>query len=129
MDESAPLTECRILVVEDEYVIAETLCEALGDDGATIVGVVGWLDEAVRFARNRQNDFNCAVVDVNLHGDSSYSAIDAMLERDVYVVLLTGFGKEALKSPYCDLPRCQKPFNQRALQTLLSAGMAARHSR
>lgn len=128
MDESGPLTECKILVVEDEYVIAETLCEALSEEGATVAGVVGWLDDALQFARDPANRFNCAVVDVNLHGESSYPVIDVMLEREVYVVLLTGFGKESLEPHYRQLPRCQKPFNPRALQALLLAGLAGRNS-
>ncbi|MPS81336.1 MAG: response regulator [Achromobacter sp.] len=124
MADATPLAACRLLVVEDEYVIAETLAEALREDGATIVGMIGWLDEAMRFASANAGQFNCAVVDINLHGTLSYPLIDALVAQGVHVVLLTGFGVEALDPAYRGFPRCEKPFNQARLNAMLLSGFS-----
>ncbi|WP_447990736.1 hypothetical protein [Achromobacter spanius] len=125
MAESLPLSSCRLLIIEDEYVIAETLAEALREAGANIVGVIGWLDEATRFASNHAGEFNCAVVDINLHGALSYPLIDMLSSQGVHVVLLTGFGVEALEAAYRELPRCEKPFNQDRLIGMLCSKFGA----
>ncbi|AYD65934.1 MAG TPA: response regulator [Achromobacter sp.] len=119
MTETLPLSACKLLIVEDEYVIAETLAEALREVGAEIVGMIGWLDEATRFADTHAGQFNCAVVDINLHGTLSYPLIDALTAQGVHVVLLTGFGVEALEACYREFPRCEKPFNQARLISML----------
>jgi len=125
MVDALPLSACRLLIVEDEYVIAETLAEALRDAGATIVGVVGWLNEATHFASAHAGEFNCAVVDINLHGALSYPLIDLLSAQGIHVVLLTGFGVEALEAGYRKLPRCEKPFNQDRLISMLQSELDA----
>ncbi|MNV91406.1 hypothetical protein D3C71_1858980 [compost metagenome] len=89
------------------------------DAGASIVGVIGWLNEATHFASAHAGEFNCAVVDINLHGAVSYPLIDLLSAQGVHVVLLTGFSVEALETAYRMLPRCEKPFNQDRLISML----------
>jgi CheY-like chemotaxis protein len=112
----------RILVVEDEYLIAEVLTQMLEDAGATVLGPIGWRDEALAFIRGDGSAFDVAVLDVNLHGQSSYPIADALIERGIDFVFTTGYGTDALNEAYRGYPRCTKPFDQQGLfAALISA--------
>jgi len=51
--------------------------------------------------------------------------IDLLSEQGIHVVLLTGFGVEALEAGYRKLPRCEKPFNQDRLISMLQSELDA----
>jgi len=116
---------CRVLVVEDQYLIADMLCEVLRRAGATVLGPIGWLDEALAFAANHEGGIDCAVVDINLHGQASYPLIDELTRQGVHVVLASGFGADALAEPYKQYPRCEKPYRDADLIATLRAGIRA----
>jgi DNA-binding LytR/AlgR family response regulator len=104
-----------ILVVEDDFLVADALCALLEEAGATVVGPIGWADEALAFVEDRANDFDGAVLDMDLHGQKSYVIADALAKRHVRFVLTTGYGAEALAFDYRHYPRCEKPFDARTL--------------
>ena len=109
----------RILVVEDEFLVAQSLVDMLEAEGATVLGPLGWLDEAVVFL-GRDSAFDGTVLDVNLHGQSSYPIADALIERGVQFVFTTGYDAEALSEPYRVYPRCEKPLHEQALIAALA---------
>jgi CheY-like chemotaxis protein len=71
MGQSGELEGRRILVVEDDFLVAQGLCGMLEEAGATIVGPFGWADEALKFVETHLNAFDSAVLDVDLHGEKS----------------------------------------------------------
>ena len=71
MGQSGELQGRRILVVEDDYLVAQSLCALLEEAGATIVGPFGWADEALKFVEAHRDAFDSAVLDVDLHGEKS----------------------------------------------------------
>ena len=99
----------RILVVEDEPVLAMHLADALAADGCDIVGPVGRLSQAVALLDDKNLD--CAVLDVNISGGSTASVAGALLERGVPLLLTTGYGGFSLPLPLADLPRLTKPYS------------------
>ncbi|WP_144157444.1 response regulator [Paraburkholderia sp. BCC1885] len=115
MGPGAELQGRRILVVEDDFLVAQGLCGLLEEAGATVVGPLGWADEALKFVHAHLDKFDSAVLDVDLHGEKSYPIADWLATREVRFVFTTGYGADALDSGYLHYPRCEKPFDVRML--------------
>jgi DNA-binding response OmpR family regulator len=120
----APLIGRRILVVEDDYLVAQALLSVLTEAGAAIVGPVGWLDEALIFVREHNDRFDSVVLDVDLHGEKSYPIADILGELNMRFVFTTGYGADSLDAAYQGCPRCEKPFDPQILFQALSLGQA-----
>jgi CheY-like chemotaxis protein len=112
------LNERRILVVEDEALIALDLHEALRDCGAIVVGPAGTPDEALAIIKDGKVD--CALLDIKL-GDEDVSAVAAALERlAVPIIFLTAYSDERLPRGFETRPLVRKPYEQRALLDLIA---------
>jgi len=103
------LAGLRVLLVEDELAIAMMLEMALEEQRCTIVGPYGSLGEALSAARTEQVDL--AVLDVNLRGEMVFPAADALAERHVPFLLMSGYGDSRLPSQGRHWPVCGKPFD------------------
>jgi CheY-like chemotaxis protein len=98
-----------ILAVEDEVLIADELTQALQQFGARVLGPVGYLHEALVVLENADG-LDGAVLDLNLHGEPVYPLADALTERGVPYVFLTGYAASAaIPARYNDVPRYEKP--------------------
>jgi len=102
------LAGARVLIVEDEYYLADDLSRALSSAGAQVVGPVGTIEEAE--ATLDAGEFDCAVVDMNLRGDFAYSVAERLGEIGVPFVVATGYNKSSLPEKLIDVPRVGKPF-------------------
>src|SRR4051794_11661088 len=71
MSPQGPLDGRHILVVEDDYLVAEILCELLADAGAAVLGPIGWANEALAYVELHAGELDGAILDVNLHGEAS----------------------------------------------------------
>jgi CheY-like chemotaxis protein len=98
----------RVLVVEDEYLIALDIGEALESAGAQVVGPAGTITNAATLVR--ENGFDIAVIDVALLDGDAYSVVDALQAADIPLVFLTGYEKSSLRREYRTLPHLTKPF-------------------
>jgi CheY-like chemotaxis protein len=114
----------RILVVEDEYMIANEVMEALGEVGAEVVGPVARLGAALELARDEEG-LDGAVIDVSLAGQMIWPVLDTLAERGVPVVLATGFDVDAIPPAYAHLPRCEKPVAAPEILRTLAGRLAA----
>ena len=99
----------RILLVEDDFLVAEVISAILEEDGAVVVGPVGSVSEALTFIASRTADFHQAVLDLNLHGARSYAVADALLALGIGFVFTTGYDASTLEEPYRSYPHCMKP--------------------
>ncbi|CAD6560207.1 hypothetical protein LMG28727_07066 [Paraburkholderia kirstenboschensis] len=124
MGQDSPLQGRRILVVEDDFFVAQSLCGLIEEAGAKIVGPIGWMDQALKYVESNSDAFDCAVLDVDLHGEKSYAIADWLAARGVRFVFTTGYGADALDPAYAGYPRCEKPFDPRLLFTALAPGAA-----
>jgi DNA-binding response OmpR family regulator len=122
MNPVKPLQGKRILLIEDEYLVAQVVVEFLEEAGAEVAGPFGRVDDALAFIANSHSNLDAAVLDVNLHGEKSYPIADALAANNVIFVLTTGYGGDALDGRYLGVPRCEKPFNQQSLITALLQG-------
>lgn len=114
----------RILVVEDEYFIADDLSRALQRRGAQVIGPVPDLATGLELAQREQLDG--AVLDVNLGGDMSYPIADALEARGVPYLFTTGYDDWALSSDYRSVCRIEKPFDINVVLTTLDELVAKR---
>src|SRR5215472_14624237 len=98
----------RILVVEDNFLVATLLEEILESVGWQVVGPVAHLTAALDAAANK--DFDAAVLDVNLGGQTVYPVAELLDARRVPFVFVTAYGREALPPLFCGRPHLGKPF-------------------
>lgn len=98
----------RVLLVEDEYYIAEELAAAFAASGAVIVGPVADADDALELIE-KDGVIDGAVLDVNLQGEMVYPVADALRERGVPFVFATGYDRSHIPASFGDVPICEKP--------------------
>jgi DNA-binding response OmpR family regulator len=108
----------RVLIVEDEFLIASYLEDALREVGAEIVGPATTLQEALLLVSTKGPD--CAVLDINLNGDMVFPVANELAERGVPFVFLTGYTAEFIPARYVKVPRYEKPFKHTVLIQALS---------
>lgn len=110
----------RILLVEDEFLIAALVEHYLAELGAVVVGPAYRLGEGVALAR--QEAIDAAVLDVNINGQRSDSIADVLAARKIPFVLATGYGAAEDDSAAPVLP---KPYNAQALAGALRRAIDA----
>ena len=108
----------KVLVVEDEMIVAWLLEDMLVDLGCTIVGPATSVNQAL--AMIDVEAFDAAVLDVNLDGQMSYPVADALTARGMPFVFSTGYDKDTLRDGYRTFPVLQKPFHRSELGDALA---------
>jgi CheY-like chemotaxis protein len=112
----------RILVVEDEFIVAAMATDMLVDLGAKVVGPAGTLAKALFLAQNEH--FDAAVLDVNMHGVRIDPVAKVLNERGVPIVFATGYGESALQG-VVEAPVLDKPYTQESLGEALARALGA----
>lgn len=105
-----PLRGCRILVVEDEYMLADELSIELSDADAIVLGPAGTLEDALDLIRSEPR-IDGAILDLNLRGEAAFPAADLLVERGVPFIFTTGYDQSSIPSRFADIVRCEKPVN------------------
>lgn len=114
-----PLAGRRVLVVEDEFAIADLMAEMLQERGVQVMGPAATVLAACELIA-RGPALDAALVDVNLRGGTSFPIADALLARRVPFAFMTGYDDDAIPARYACVRRYQKPANPlRALAGLL----------
>jgi len=104
-----PLKDSRVLVVEDEFFIADDLVRALNAAGAKAVGPVSSIEQADILLANGQVD--AAILDLNLHGKMAHPLVERIARAGLPCLIVSGYSQEALPQSLRDLPRLEKPVN------------------
>lgn len=113
----------RVLIVEDEYMIADHLAMTLEDLGYDVVGPVSTADSALDMIRNEKLD--AALLDANLDGVSSAAIAIELNAHTVPFVLVTGYGGLTLGSAILNqAPRVTKPLDTTKLARALAETLA-----
>ena len=114
------LAGLRLLVVEDEYMVAEHIEMLLKDFGCQVAGPVATIEEALAAAC--RGGLDGALLDANLNGDSSAPIAEALCASSVPFVVVTGYGARELADEALDrAPRLTKPFTTDELERTLIA--------
>ncbi|MEP9352947.1 response regulator [Xanthobacter sp. KR7-65] len=109
----------RVLVVEDEYLVALGLDDNLRSLGCTVVGPIASLSAAMAAAATEKVD--AAILDVNLAGEPVYPAASILAERGVPFIFCSGYtGSVRMPSEFADAPRVAKPYTSRVIAEALA---------
>lgn len=112
-----------ILIVEDEYFLAEDLRDDLTRAGAKVLQPVGNIDRARDVVRSGER-IDAAVLDINLDGEMVFPIADALRERGIPFVFATGYDRSVLPERFLDTPRVEKPFKSDRLAAVLKPLLA-----
>jgi len=105
----------RVLIVEDEIIVALFMEDVLVEFGYEVAGVAGHLDEAAAW----EPDYDMAVLDVHLNGHSVFDFADTLAIRDVPFAFATGYGERGIPDRHRGRPVLQKPFQPEDLRRVL----------
>ncbi len=112
----------RVLVVEDEFLVATLIEDMLTSAGCVVSGLIPRLAEALDAVH--RGTFDAAVLDVNLAGDRIDPVADVLSRRNVPFVFVTGYTTGALPAVHAGRPRLSKPFKMADLLDKLSSVVA-----
>jgi DNA-binding LytR/AlgR family response regulator len=116
------LAGLRLLVVEDEFLIAEHIEDQLDSLGCEVAGPVATIEDAL--AAIKCEVLQGALLDANLHDDSSAPIAAALGAAGIPFVVATGYGGRTLPDEILDrAPRLIKPFSETELETVLIAAI------
>lgn len=104
----------RLLLVEDEYLLALHLCEILEDMGAEVVGPVASVEDALTLL-DRGEHIDAGILDVDLRGQTTEPIADVLVVRGVPFVFASGYSREMLPGPHRSAPLCSKPIDPQQL--------------
>lgn len=108
----------RVLVVEDDFVVAEETAYGLERYGATVMGPALTVREALGLLEAEgAPDF--AVLDVNLGGERVYPVAEALRASSTRFVFATGYAAELIDPRFAGAPVCEKPVSARRLARAL----------
>ncbi len=108
----------RVLLVEDETMVAGMLQRMLGDLGYAVVGPATAVNEAMEMIGS--GGIDAAILDINLDGEMSYPIADELTNRGIPFVFSTGYGGEDLRDGYEGVPLLKKPFRRSGLENALA---------
>lgn len=107
MSQSVSLSGSTVLVVEDDFYLAEDQREALEAAGATVLGPCPTVAEALALLRDHEPD--CAILDVSLTDGPSFDLARAIVHRGIPMLFVTGYEASSIPSDLTGLVRLQKP--------------------
>jgi CheY-like chemotaxis protein len=96
----------RVLIVEDEIIVALFMEDILAEFGYRVAGVVSQLDDAMA----RDADFDMAVLDVHLNGKNVFDFADKLAAGGIPFVFATGYGERGIPERHRARLVLQKPF-------------------
>lgn len=110
----------KILVVEDEYLIATDICDALTRLGSEPVGPAGNIAQAVELLHS-DNKLDGAIVDINLSGEMAFVVADELMEANIPFIFATGYDIGVIPPKYRSVPLMDKPIGPVELGRFLSS--------
>ncbi|MFN3354161.1 MAG: response regulator [Brevundimonas sp.] len=119
---NAGLSGRRVLIVEDESLVAMLIETILEDLGCQPVGPMSSIDEALEHLKDGP-ELDAALLDVNLSGRQVFPVAEALDEKGVPFVFSTGYGEGGLPDRWRDRPTIQKPFTEAGLRQALYRAM------
>jgi len=107
----------RVLIVEDEMLVAMNIEDMLLDLGHEVAGLASRLEPALALAAEGQ--FDIAMLDVNLAGQQSFPVAAILARRGIPFLFATGYGTKGVAEEYRSYPVLQKPFRANDLDQAL----------
>jgi CheY-like chemotaxis protein len=108
----------RVLVVEDEMVVAMLVEDMIAELGYEVAGVVSRVEDAMKLVGS--DKFDVAVLDVHLNGRLIFPFADALAARHIPFMFATGYGERGIPREHSSCPVIQKPFRAEDLKRALA---------
>ncbi len=124
MNETTTLDGLKVLVVEDETIVAMLLEQMLEELNCEVAGVAGQVSTATELAKSVEADV--AILDMNLAGQKVDPVARALAERHVPFVFASGYGEDGLTPEWRGRPVLPKPFRLDQLRDALAAATGPR---
>jgi DNA-binding response OmpR family regulator len=105
----------RILIVEDEWMIADDLAAALTRGGCTVAGIAGNLGKGLKLASELA--FDAAVLDANLDGTSAQPIAAVLQGRGIPFLVVSGYASDQRTGALAAAPFLSKPYDAAELVT------------
>jgi CheY-like chemotaxis protein len=115
----------RVLLIEDEPLIAMEMESELSSLGLEVIGPAAHVDSAKQLIA--ESAFEAALVDVNLNGTSVEEVAAALAQKGIPFAFATGYGRDTLPEAFRDAPLLAKPVETDALIDVLSDLLSRRH--
>lgn len=112
------ITGLRLLLVEDEYLLALYLSELLEDLGAQVLGPVACVADALELI-DKAPEIDAAILDVNLAGEAVFPVADRLRARHVPFAFASGYDPDLMPPRFRDVALCQKPIDEAAVRAAL----------
>ena len=114
---TSALSGLRVLLVEDELLVAMLIEDLLLDQGCIVVGPLSRVPDALVTARHEALDL--AVLDVNVAGEKAYPVADVLDARRIPFLFVSGYGQSAIPANRPGWSACPKPFQSAKLISML----------
>lgn len=115
---AGPTVRLRVMIVEDELIIAMDLAEMIGDLGHDVVKMANRVDIGVAFATAGALDL--AILDMNVRGELSFPIATILRERGIPFIFASGYGARGLIEGFGDALVLTKPYSDDALARMVA---------
>jgi CheY-like chemotaxis protein len=115
----ADLSGCRMLIIEDEILLAVMLDDMLSDLGCVCAGRASTLTEALAIVETQPQLIDAAALDLNLGGDIAQSVAHALEAYGIPFMITTGYADPALFSGFDGVPILGKPYTSQQVEQAL----------
>lgn len=109
-----PRIAIKVLVVEDEYLIASDISNALSAQGDEVVGPFATVGGAMA-ALDSGSEIDVGLLDINLRGEEVFALADALRERRIPFLFASGYDKSVVPDRFKNVMHRQKPVGEREL--------------
>jgi CheY-like chemotaxis protein len=121
----APPGSLKVLLVEDEGMVAALIEDMLNDLGHQVVATAARMSTALETAKTAT--FDVAIIDINLSGEPSYALAELLGRRNIPYAFATGYGAQGVDPKFASVPTLQKPFVIADLQSVLARVQGVAH--
>ncbi|WP_298721136.1 response regulator [uncultured Ferrovibrio sp.] len=119
------LAGTRVLILEDEPLVSMLLEGLMEDFGCVVFGPFLRIAPAIEFIRERHQEIDVAILDVNVGGERSFAVADLLHELGVPFVFASGYDEAGIAERWRMWPNLGKLFYEAELKTTLSQVIAA----
>jgi len=111
----------RVLIVEDEMLVAMLIEDIVCDLGHQVAGLAMRLETAIEAAEGFELDV--AILDINLAGKQSFPVAEVLMRRGIPFFFASGYGAAGLSEHFAQSPVVQKPFEVRQIDQMLKQAL------
>jgi DNA-binding response OmpR family regulator len=116
----------KILVFEDQYLLASHLARILQNAGFTVIGPVSRVSDGLRLINACDGQLDAAILDVDLASEPADAIAEELGRRGVAFIFATTRGRYGIPTRFADRPFVGKPFDSSNLRRVLSSVISRR---